>query len=93
MNESWSEQWEGALCTQVGDPDLWTPDKGGTPSIVKTICNRCPFGPGEDGNNACLQWALDHRYIGSDTGIWGGTNPRTRARILRDRGLLDEVAS
>lgn len=91
MTESWSERWEGALCTQ-SDPELWTPEKGGTSGYVKKICNRCPFGPGENGNNACLEYALEKRYVGSDTGIWGGTNPRARQRMLQQRELAEEAS-
>jgi len=45
---------------------------------AKAICQTCPF------RNGCLEIALteNHRY-----GIWGGTTPKERRKIRRERGI------
>lgn len=78
---SWGERWEGALCTQVGG-DLWFPERGESTREAVAICNRCPFGPGPDGDNACLTFALEHETDGVNLdGVWGGLPPRARRKL------------
>ncbi len=56
--------WESALCAQV-DPELFFPEKGGTPAPARSVCARCPvtalclatFGP-----------LIDHGVVGGLTG-------------------------
>jgi WhiB family redox-sensing transcriptional regulator len=55
--------WESALCAQV-DPELFFPEKGGTPEPAKAVCAACPvtalclvtFGP-----------LVDHGVVGGIT--------------------------
>lgn len=55
--------WASALCAQV-DPELFFPEKGGSPAAAKTVCAECPvtalclatFGP-----------LVDHGVIGGLT--------------------------
>lgn len=63
-----------ALCAQVGDHDLWFPDKGGSSRDARSVCRRCPA------REACLQWAIDtdQRY-----GVLGGTTERERAALKK----------
>lgn len=64
-----------ALCQET-DPELFFPEKGGTTTAAKKICNRC----GEQDN--CLQWAIDHdeRF-----GVWGGKGPSELKRLRKKR--------
>jgi WhiB family redox-sensing transcriptional regulator len=66
----------GGLCEQV-DPDLWYPDKGGSVTAAKLVCQGCPV------RTACLEWALAHdeRF-----GIWGGLSEQERRRLKKARG-------
>lgn len=42
---------------------------------AKTVCRRCPH------RRPCLRWALETRQ---GFGIWGGTTPTERARMLKE---------
>lgn len=63
-----------ALCAQT-DPELWFPDKGGSPLTAQRICTKCPVAA------ECLEWALtnDERI-----GVWGGTTPGQRRAMRRE---------
>lgn len=79
--QPWMDQ---ALCTQVGDPELWfgkptsflTNDDGQRESAAKAVCSRCPV------RDECLDFALatDERY-----GIWGGMTREERLKAKRAR--------
>ena len=61
-------------CRTHPDPDLWFSDEN-TPGQQEAaaICETCPVaGP-------CLDYALTVRPL---HGIWGGTTPRQRTRLL-----------
>jgi WhiB family redox-sensing transcriptional regulator len=65
-------EWRAqALCAQV-DFELFFPEKGGTASPAKSVCQLC------DVRAACLEWALatDQRF-----GVWGGTTERERRKL------------
>jgi WhiB family redox-sensing transcriptional regulator len=66
----WRDQ---ARCTTV-DPDLWFPEKGGTPRPAEQICRSC------EPRARCLAWALQHQ---EKYGVWGGFNERARKRVAR----------
>lgn len=74
---TWTEQ---ALCAQA-DPDAWYPDKGGSTAMAKRICAACPV------RAQCLDYAQSgaDTWGGIVTGIWGGTTPRERAQLRRQR--------
>lgn len=57
--------WTGALCRQVGNPDLWFSDDWRELKQAKAICEACPL------KDACHQYALD---TGQRFGVWGGQN-------------------
>lgn len=40
---SWSERWDGALCPQIGDPDLWFTETPKARAEAKRICRECPL--------------------------------------------------
>lgn len=67
---------ESGLCTQVGDPDLWFPAKGGNPKAAIRVCQRCPV------SEQCLQYALDNHCY---EGIWGGFTPNSRKGLYTGR--------
>lgn len=75
----WAEQ---ALCAQA-DPDAWFPQESqqAVAAAAKRICAACPV------TAECLEHALSgaDTWRGITTGIWGGTTPRQRARIRRQR--------
>ena len=60
-------------CVGARDPDVWFPEKGGSPEPARAICARCPV------RDKCLVWALEHE----DYGIWGGTTEKERRAIKR----------
>ena len=68
-----------ALCRGV-DPSLFHPDIGADSAscsqAAKEVCAQCPV------VEACLDYALTNR---EDIGVWGGTSPRERKRILKRR--------
>nr|WP_277628330.1 WhiB family transcriptional regulator [Arsenicicoccus dermatophilus] len=68
---------EDAVCATT-DPELFYPQKGEMPKVraAQQICRSCPA------MVECREWAIAH---GEDHGVWGGTTPRERLRIRRDR--------
>jgi WhiB family redox-sensing transcriptional regulator len=64
------------LCAET-DPELFFPDRGGTPREAKAICGRCEF------REPCLAYALTatdpHGY--PPGGVWGGTTAQERRRL------------
>ncbi|GAA3886432.1 MULTISPECIES: WhiB family transcriptional regulator [Streptomyces] len=69
-----------AACVEE-DPDLFFPVGTTGPALVeaaaaKRVCRSCPVAAD------CLEWALD---TGQTAGVWGGTDERERAALLRSR--------
>lgn len=64
----------GALCAEIAG-DFWFPEplEGWREAVA--MCGACPA------RVACLAWAIEHQPLG----IWGGTTPGERRRILRQR--------
>lgn len=62
-----------AACAYV-DPELFFPSTTWEAQQAKRICGSCPL------RGECLRYALDNR---EEYGIWGGTAPRQRAKLLR----------
>jgi WhiB family redox-sensing transcriptional regulator len=62
-----------ALCAEA-DPDEWFPEKGGSTSRAKAICNRCAV------VTDCLAFALSHN---EPFGVWGGLTRRERRELQR----------
>lgn len=60
------------LCAEV-DPEIFFPDKGGTPTPALKICKAC------SARIECLTWALEHPV----QGVWGGTTERERRKLRR----------
>jgi WhiB family redox-sensing transcriptional regulator len=65
------------------DPDLFFPISQSGPghdqlTKARTVCARC------DVRTRCLEFALSTRQM---FGIWGGTTPEERTRLLRRRRL------
>lgn len=58
-----------ALCAET-DPELFFPEKGGSPRRAKEICAGCPV------RQECLEYALKN----GETGVWGGTTEWHRER-------------
>lgn len=58
------------------DPESWYPHDSDTAGIeaAKAVCRTCPL------VDACLEAALDRK---EQHGIWGGTDPAERDRMLR----------
>lgn len=65
---SWQD---GALCAQT-DPEVFFPEKGGSPRDAKKICASC------DVRSECLEYALvtNERF-----GVWGGLSERERRKL------------
>lgn len=66
--------FESAKCAEI-DPELWYPEKGGSPRKAKEQCRQCVH------RVECLQWALD---TGEQHGVWGGLTAQQRRRMRRD---------
>ncbi len=62
-------------CADV-DPELFFPGRGEPNDAAMAVCRRCKV------REACLEDALDGRQ---EHGIWGGTTPGERLKILRAR--------
>ncbi|MEU8890440.1 WhiB family transcriptional regulator [Streptomyces sp. NPDC048442] len=75
------EWWtQDAACAEV-DPELFFPVSALGPGAAQTgdakkVCARCPV------RAQCLDWALETRQR---TGVWGGTDEKERAKMLRRR--------
>jgi WhiB family redox-sensing transcriptional regulator len=73
--------WLGlGLCAQT-DPELFFPEKGGSPRPAKRLCMGCPV------RRQCREYAVARPEL---DGIWGGTTQRQRQQQrrqqLRDAG-------
>lgn len=86
---------ERGACT-TEDPELFHPDIGSYMQSAKKVCNRCPV------IAECLAYALARmddedddpsaRAIGAH-GVWGGTTPKERWRLLGRRPARHGVAA
>jgi WhiB family redox-sensing transcriptional regulator len=81
--------WRDRAACLAEDPELFFPVGSTGPAaqqiaLAKAVCARCPV------VESCLSWAL---YVGEQEGVWGGTSPDERARLLRARPLDQAVAS
>lgn len=69
---------QNALCQRASRDRLrdFFPGKGSRHVAAKQVCAACPV------TNECLEFALasDEQH-----GVWGGLNPRERARLARQR--------
>lgn len=71
-----TDPFDGALChgkLKRPGADPWFPDSTDDYQTNKVFCRGCPA------TSACLQKALT---IGAEHGVWGGTTPTERRRIL-----------
>jgi WhiB family redox-sensing transcriptional regulator len=66
-----------ALCAQI-DPEIFFPEKGGSPAAAKKICHTCTV------KDTCLEAGLAKP---GTIGVWGGTTPKERRRITRGREI------
>ena len=76
-----NEDWHRRAACRGKDPELFYPAGTTGPApvqadLAKAICHRCPV------LDNCLQSALDTR---EDWGIWGGTTPTERRKLLKLR--------
>ena len=74
--------WRSDGACLAADPDLFYPVAAGAaagPEISRALrmCDSCPV------KRKCLDFAMQ---TGEATGIWGGTTPEERIRVLRARG-------
>ncbi|MGH3518815.1 MAG: WhiB family transcriptional regulator [Haloechinothrix sp.] len=86
MNEWVLDTWrEMALCRET-DPEIFFPEKGGSPQDAKGVCSRC------DVTAECLEWALRTRQpagifggltINERRPLWGPRPPRERERCQK----------
>jgi WhiB family redox-sensing transcriptional regulator len=72
LNQSWRQR---AACRGL-DPEIFYPAAEEDSDAAKAVCATCPV------REACLEYALAAR---EHEGIWGGTTPRERRRIIRQR--------
>lgn len=76
LDLSWQDH---ALCAQT-DANLWFPERGeNTAPLAKAICAECPV------RIQCLNYALDNN---EKHGIFGGTDPRERRRMRKQRAAM-----
>lgn len=67
---------EPAACVGANS-DLFFPERGQSTRQAREICATCPA------LDPCLEYALGNRIR---FGIWGGTSPRQRRGMLKERG-------
>lgn len=67
-----------ALCADVEDPDIFFADPSdyGKTALAKSICAECPLA------FDCLETAMSDSDL-RKWGIWGGTTPDERQKMLR----------
>jgi WhiB family transcriptional regulator, redox-sensing transcriptional regulator len=73
--------WRKAGACLAADPDLFFPVSAGAAasneySRALSMCDGCPV------KRQCLDFAMQ---TGEANGIWGGTTPEERIRVLRGR--------
>lgn len=78
-----SPDWRGSAACAQTDPELWFPERGGSPRNAKRVCRTCPV------RWECLAYALtnDERH-----GVWGGYMPDERAQMRKPRTAAPTVA-
>ncbi len=70
---------EGGVTPCQSAPDVFFPEDNGVKGAVtyaRQLCSECPV------KMLCLDYALDY---GEFVGVWGGTVPNERKRMLRQR--------
>jgi WhiB family redox-sensing transcriptional regulator len=77
----YAADWRAAGACRTADPDLFFPVAIGAaarPQVTRAllICDGCPV------KQDCLDFALRTR---EQAGIWGGTTPEERVRVLHAR--------
>ena len=77
----YAADWRAAGACRTADPDLFFPvavggAEGPQVSLALRICGGCPV------RQQCLDFAIRTR---EQAGIWGGTTPDDRLRVLRAR--------
>jgi WhiB family redox-sensing transcriptional regulator len=73
-----------ALCAGHPDRAAWFGDFPEQTDRAVAVCRACPV------RQPCLSHALDNEEM---LGIWGGTTPRERRRMIRSRGRAIVSAS
>lgn len=68
----------GALCSQIGDVEIFVPHKGGSHALPKRICRLCP----------CIVECLNYAILVDVYGVWGGTSREERMRIRQARNIV-----
>ena len=68
-----------ALCSQIGDGDLWYPEHGNTARAARSVCAACPV------RGECLSYAMDHE---PRWGVFGGFNALERESLRRGRNPM-----
>ena len=77
----YATEWREAGACLAADPDLFFPVAANTAASQEAtralrICDGCAV------KRQCLDFAMRH---GEANGIWGGTTPEERVRVLRGR--------
>ncbi len=74
-----------ALCRSGIDPETFFPlnYSDANTAAARAICAQCPIVI----KSECLEWALAHREA---EGVWAGTVPQDRAKILAHRAAIAE---
>ena len=66
--------WQAQARCQYADPDLWFPEKGGSPREAEAVCRSCTV------RLQCLDYALRNE---EPSGVWGGYNEHARRVVAR----------
>jgi len=70
-----------AVCAQV-DPEIFFPEKGGSPAEAKRLCGNCPV------LAQCQEAAF---AVPGTIGVWGGTTRKERELIVQARIKASEA--
>lgn len=73
--DNWANR---GLCAQIGNDDIWFPERGATAKPARAICAQCPV------RNQCLQDALQND---DSWGIRAGLTPLERRKLRHQLGV------
>lgn len=80
LSDSHPGKWMDRAACRGRDPEtFFKSHPADLEAVAKTFCSECPVRPN------CLAYGLAGPLNAGNYGVWGGTTPRHRKRLARDR--------